>query len=65
MQGLARLSCLIHDSQADKKAFVEGPEGELRELVAGSGSEARETERRAKAAAIRRRAPRTRTASAT
>ncbi len=51
MQGLARLSCLIHDSQADKKAFVKDLKESYESWVAGSGSEARETERRAKAAA--------------
>ena len=33
--GLDELCCLIHDSQADKKAFVDGPQADLRGVARG------------------------------
>lgn len=51
MQGLSRLSCLIHDSQDDKKAFIKDLKETYEEWIARSATTAKDDERRTKAAA--------------
>ncbi len=46
MQGLSRLSCLIHDSQGDKKAFIKDLKESYESWVGRQGGAEREAERR-------------------
>ena len=51
MQGLSRLSCLIHDSQSDKKAFIKDLKETYEEWIARSTSGKHDEEREGRAAA--------------
>src|SRR5262249_54481334 len=51
MQGLSRLSCLIHDSQGDKRAFIRDLKETYEEWILRAPSNSREDERRTRAAA--------------